>query len=526
MKFKYLFLVVFLLLGTSISNSETIKKENLGNAINSSYDEVLPMISADEKTIFFCRKQHPNNIGEQKKDDIWQSVLKSDGGWEEPKNIGYPLNNEYSNGVCSISPDGNILFLAGDYMIDSQLVSGIFTSHRTLDGWSYPKQVKIKNFYYYGKYISYYISNSGSVLLMCLKRDDTFGGQDIYISFLTEDDEFSEPINLGPIINTKEDEDTPFLAADGVSLYFSSKGHQGYGDYDVFVTRRLDSTWLNWSTPENLGPLINTKGGDANFIITASGKYAYFSSTENSLGGWDIFRIELPQEVKPNPVLVVYGTIYNPETNEPIPAKVFYRTEESKRKEAVARNDPRTGKFTVTLPLGKKYVFSSLSDSFYTKIDIIDAESIEDDLEIEHNFQLIRIPDTLDYRVTPDSLDDYPLETTQKVIFERINIYFPYNEYPLPLHSIPAIRYIKRILIKYTDYTLEIIGHTDNIGSEFYNLELSKKRAKSVANFLIAEGIDSKRIKYQGKGMTYPKADNSTQEGRDKNRRVEFIIYR
>lgn len=527
MKAIYLFLlIVFFTINLNCKSDETYIKENLGNIINSKYDEVMPMISADEKMIFFCRKNHPNNYGEFKRDDIWFSIQKPDGSWQEPKNIGFPLNNEYANGVYSISPDGNTLFLAGDYIIDSQLVSGVFTSHRTLDGWSYPQQVNIRNFYYYGKYISYSLSNEGNILLMGIKREDTYGGQDLYVSFLIGENEFSEPMNLGQVVNTSEDEDTPFLAADGVTLYFSSKGHKGYGDYDVFVTRRLDSTWQKWSEPENLGPSINTKGGDGNYIISTSGKYAYYSSTDNSIGGWDIFRILLPEKAKPKPVLVVYGQILNPENNNPIPSKIFYRTVANEKKEISARNNPLTGKFTITFPLGEKYVISVLADSFYSKNEIIDAEEFSDYLEIEHNFNLIRIPDTLDYSTTPEYLNETALEIIQKSIFEKIKVNFPYNEYPIPIELIPAIRYVKRILLKYPDMTLEIIGYTDNIGGELYNLELSKKRAKAVADFLIAEGVDRKRIVSNGMGMKNPKADNNTQEGRDLNRRVEFIIYR
>lgn len=526
---KAIYLIIVIVFFTINLNSQTVeifKKENLGNIINSKYDEVMPMISADEKVIFFCRKNHPNNIGKLKRDDIWYSKLKPDGSWEEPKNIGFPLNNEYSNGVYSISPNGNTLFLAGDYLIDSQLVSGVFISHRTIEGWSYPQKVNIKNFYYYGKYISYYLSNEGNILLMGIKREDSYGGQDIYVSFLEGENEFSEPMNLGPLVNTSEDEDTPFLAADGVSLYFSSKGHKGYGDYDVFVTRRLDSTWQKWSDPENLGPTINTIGGDGNYIISTSGKYAYYSSTENSIGGWDIFRILLPEKAKPKPVLVVYGKILNPENNKPIPAKIFYRTIENEKKEISARNDPNTGNYTITLPIGKKYVFSVISDSFYSKNEIIDAEEFNEYTEIEHFFNLIRIPDTLDYSITPENFNETSLEIIQRTIFEIIRVNFPYNEYPVPIESIPAIRYIKRILLKYPDMSLEITGFTDNVGSPIYNLELSKKRAKSVADFLTAEGINLKRITFKGMGINNPKADNSTPEGRDLNRRVEFIIYR
>lgn len=501
-------------------------KERLSEKINSRYDEVLPMVSGDEKTIFFCRKQHPQNTGSLKKDDIWFSTINPDGTWSEAQNIGEPLNNEYSNAIFSISPDGNTLILGGDYIVDSQYVSCLYFSYKTAEGWTYPKQIKIDNFYYYGKYISCNISNDGQVLLLGLERSDTYGGQDIYVSFRKENNEFSEPMNLGDVVNTFDNETTPFLASDGKTLYFSSKGHEGFGDYDVFVTKRLDDTWLNWSKPENLGEFINTQYGDANYIITPSGNTAYFSSTYSSNNSWDLFKVSLPKKVKPNPVLVIYGKIVNPETNFPLAAKIFYHVSGDNNKISVARNNPVTGEFLITLPIGTKYVFSVLADSFMTNNNIVDAENIDEYLEMEYIFNLVRIPSNIDINNLPRDLDEIPLEMVQNIVINKLIVHFPYNTYPMPLEYEPGVNYIVNILKKYPDVKVKIEGHTDSIGSYQYNKNLSIKRAKSVVDFMISKGINKKRIQFFGYGHSKPKADNSTQYGRNLNRRVEFTILR
>jgi len=317
--------------------------ERLSSNINSIYDEVAPMISPDGKMLYFDRKKHPENAGGfNDADDIWYSIYQDD-KWSVAKNIGFPLNNKYSNFVQSITPDGNSLLLGNIYNKDGSMNAGVSLTYRTRTGWAFPEEQYIDDFYNMSPYANYFLSNDGRVLLMAIQRKDSRGGLDLYASFLKEENHWSKPKNLGPIINTYVNDYSPFLAADGVTFYYSTSGYPGYGEEDIFMTKRLDDTWENWSEPQNLGPQLNTDKSDTKYNIPASGEYSYYSSTKASIGKNDIFRIKLPQKVKPNPVVLISGRVFNDKTNEPVDARIIVEELPGGKEVAVARTDPKTG---------------------------------------------------------------------------------------------------------------------------------------------------------------------------------------
>lgn len=289
--------------------------ENLGTNINSQYNDMLPIISPDGSTLYFARKNAPENTGAEKKDDIYVSQRQANGFWSKAINIGAPLNTDEHNFVCAISPDGNTMYLANryDYRTEGQ---GVAVSQRQKNGvWSKPKPLNIANMYNKNKYACYHLSIDEKVMVMAIERDDTYGDMDLYVSFRYADGNWSEPMNMGPELNTAGAEASVFLAADGKTLYFSSNGHSGYGDLDMFMSKRLDNTWKNWTTPVNLGSKINTPGMDVYYTIPASGEYAYYSSERGGYGRNDIFRITLPKELRPDAVKLNQGGLY---TNQEI----------------------------------------------------------------------------------------------------------------------------------------------------------------------------------------------------------------
>lgn len=513
-------------------------KENLGKSINSQFDELMPILTADGKTLYFCRKNHPMNFGTDGRDDIWYSTLLPTGKWSSPVNIGAPLNNEFSNAVISASADGNTLIVAGEYIIDGKLDKGIYTSTSTIDGWTYPQKVIIKNFHFLGRYISCNLSNDGNTLLMSIDREDSYGGLDLYVSFLMPDGEWSEPVNLGQTVNTELDENTPYLAADGVSLYFSSKGHESKGDYDVFVSRRLDDTWLNWSEPQSLGDNINTTGGDANYIINSSGDYAYFASTENSIGGWDLFRIKLPKAYKPKPVVLISGTVQNKLTKLPVDARIYYQSMPDAKEIGQVRTNPKDGKFAMALPIGFLYRFVIDGKGFMSTVEEIDCSKLDEYKEITKLFELspsdslMKALRKFDISYVdknteiPEFLDLLPVEIIQSDIFDKVVLHFPYNEFPLNADYFPQLDYITNVMKKYAEFRLVVVGNTDSLGTDAYNLKLSEKRAHAAGDYFIKNGINKKRIMTKGLGRTNPIATNETEEGREKNRRVVFYILK
>lgn len=280
-------------------SSNGITKENLGPAVNSDAEELCPLISADGKTLYFIRGNHPGNTGPALADDVWFTKKNADGKWENAKNIGAPINTSEHNTITCLSANNNI-YLASLYNADGTIKGkGFSVSAKTGTGWSLPREVVIKNFDASSSNPFYHLSADKRFLIIATQGQDSKGKTDFYISFLEKDGTYSQPVHMGDVINTSETETTPFLAADNHTLYFSSNGHPGYGDNDIFVSYRLDDTWKNWSVPQNLGPLVNTCNWDAYFNFSERGEYAYMTSALSGDNRYDIFEVRLTDVLKP-----------------------------------------------------------------------------------------------------------------------------------------------------------------------------------------------------------------------------------
>ena len=484
------------------------KPENLGENINSIYDEDAPMISPDGKTIYFVRKFHPENVGGYNdEDDIWYSVVDQNNKWRPAKNIGTPLNNKYNNFIQAITPDGNQLLLGNAYLKNNTMTEGVSMTYRTRQGWAFPEKQLIDGFINYNKYANYYLTNDGKVIIMAIQMKDSYGGLDLYVSFRIDENRWSKPKNLGVGINTPTNDYSPFLAADGVTLYFSTSGLPGYGEADIYRVTRLDDTWENWSEPQNLGEPINSQGTDSKYNIPASGEYAYFSSTNNTIGKKDIFRIALPKTVKPNPVVLITGYVRNDKTNQPVDARIIVEELPGGEEVAIARTDPRTGKFKIILPAGKKYGFRAVGLGFFEVNKNIDLTDIDEYTEIEE-----------------DAMRMAPIEVGQVVRLN--NIFFETAKATLKPESFPELDRTVEFLKNNPLMEIEIAGHTDNVGSNITNQRLSEARAQSVADYIVEHGIDTGRLIVHGYGESRPIAFNNDAEGRQKNRRVEFKVLK
>lgn len=272
-----------------------LKKVNftvLDNSINSMYDEVRPYISGDGNRLYFGRRKYPENIfGKKDEQDIWIIELNDEGTKGTPKNLGDRVNTRGMDAICSISPDGReMIMISEDLKTEYPLLkTTLFES-----GWSTPIPLKIQNFYSLTGYVDFYLSYEMNVLFMGISREDTYGQQDLYVSFPDGENSWTEPINLGKTINTEKSDFAPFLSSDGKTLYFASYGHEGYGNSDIFKSTRLDDTWTNWSKPINLGKGINSFREESYFTITKDNKYIYFETYDPRHPVRDIFRANLP----------------------------------------------------------------------------------------------------------------------------------------------------------------------------------------------------------------------------------------
>ena len=487
---------------------EDLEAERLSPAVNSETSEFRPLISPDGKTLFFSRSNHPGNIGGVNDDeDIWYSELdETTGEWQEARNIGPVLNNKGPNYISSVTPDGNsiLLLLGNEYLPNGKMKAGLSVSRKTESGWSEPEALSIDNLYNYNEKANFYMANNKKTLLMSIEREDSYGDRDLYASFVKPDGSWTEPVNLGNTVNTASEESAPFLAADDETLYFSSDGFAGFGGTDIYVTRRLDDSWKNWSEPENLGPDINSESDDEFFNIPASGEYAYYSrgvGTDNM----DIFKLELPVFYKPAPVVLVQGKVYNSKTNEALgDVKILYERLPDGTEIGLATSDPSTGAYKIVLPSGAKYGYLAEAEGYVSVNANIDLNNLEEYKEINQDLYLV------------------PIETGATIVLN--NIFFDFDRSALKDDSEPELKRVVEFMTNNPDVEIEIAGHTDSVGATSYNQRLSDRRAKAVFDYLIANGVASDRVVSRGFGESKPIADNESSEGRAQNRRVEFKI--
>ncbi len=440
--------------------------------------------------------------------DIWYSNLDSLGNWSVAKRLELPFNQVQYNCVYSVSPDGNTLLLKGAYENGEYQGIGCSFSHKTVNGWTTPQKLKIKNYEKLdkGMWNGACLSNSGKELLLFFSKDKKSENNDIYVSFIQKDSTWSEPKNLGFYINTGANENSPFLASDGVTLYFSSDRGGGLGKGDIYMSKRLDNTWLNWSKPKNLGKPINTKEGEAYYSIDASGEYA-FMVRRNTDGKTGIVKIKLLKENKPDPVVILYGTVFDTKTKLPISptsATINYEFLKEAKNVGTATTNPNDGSYKIVLPYGSYFSFSADAKGYYSISDNIDLTKTGDYKEIKRDLFLT------------------PIEIGE--VIRLNNIFFDFDKATLRSESFPELEKVLKILNDSPKMVIEINGHTDNFGNDEYNLTLSQNRTDAVKTYLVSKGISQERIITKGFGESKPIATNDTEEGRQLNRRIEFII--
>lgn len=475
-----------------------LKIEELPNFISTyDIDEKNPVISPDGKTLYFVRRgASPKNGGSKNK--VWYAEFKNN-RWTSPQNSGKPINNESHNFVISVSPDNNSLLLNGLYHANGTYAGeGISLSTRAANGWNVPKEQKIKGYFNKNKFVGFFLANDNKHLLMAVEREKGYGKLDLFISFLEAEGQWSVPVNLGNTINTEQNEGNPFLASDGKTLYFASDGHPGYGGLDLFVCKRLDDSWTNWSSPKNLGNIINTTDDDFSIYLTAKGDKAYLSRNN------DLY--EFANIIEQDPVTLVKGKVFDAKTNQIISAEIVYNDLKTNKELGKAITDPKTGEYAIVLPYGGKYSFMAKKEGYYAVTQNVNLYNLDQYKEIAIDLYLS------------------PIEKGQTIRLN--NIFFESGKYELLPESNAELEKLFKILVDNAQLTIEISGHTDAIGEEQDNLILSTHRANAVMKYLLARGIQKGRLTAKGYGETKFIATNETEEGKQQNRRVEFSILK
>lgn len=484
--------------------------------LNTPFDELNPVVSPDGTQLYFTRANHPDNVGgKTDPGDIWVS-FQVNGEWTAAVHAGNVINDKAYNAVIGFSADGLQMFLTGHYTgnVTPARTQGISVSRRTANGWSKPENIYIPFYLNKSNLQSGYLSPDGQVLVYSAEAYGSYGVEDIYISLKMPDGTWSEPRNAGPQVNTRFQELAPSLNADKTRLYFATNGRGGYGSFDIFYCERLDETYTRWSEPVNAGAPVNTEGREL-FYRLVPGKGAVFTTTKDSNGYGDIryydnltdslpksdtivaFRTKVYPEMSGQ--IRVYGTVTDARTGSPIRAEIIFKS--SAQTWNVVSGVPQG--YAIAIPSSGLYSVEVKASRYITAYEQLDLQTRElKDLELNFRLQPVEVGTTVTLKNvlfkqgTPELLPESYEELDRVVEFLKAN---------------PKVE-------------IELAGHTDNRGSYQALMDLSQKRVNRVKSYLVSKGIDAKRISGRGYGGTKPVASNDTEETRQLNRRVEFII--
>lgn len=465
---------------------------NMGAAINTEADEYWPGITADEQTFIFTR---------QVRDENFFISVRRDTAWQPAKPLGPPVNTPLNEGTVSISTDGLFIFYTACNREGGIGSCDLYFSKFDGQAWGPPRNMqKPVNSQHWESTPS--VSFDGKTIYFSSNRPGGYGGTDIWFTRF-ENNRFTEPENMGPNINTEGNEEAPFIHPDDKTMYFSSNGHPGMGDYDLFLSRRNpDGTW---SEAVNLGYPLNNEGDERGLILSRSGKDAYYSTNGlPGFGGQDIFRFSLPQHLRPQEAGYVKGIVRDKETRKFVAATAELIDLSTGLPVVSANSNDKSGTFIVILQPGRDYALnvSATGYLFYSENFSLKSNSAATPYELEILLTPIKAGGVLVLR----------------------NVFFDVDKYDLKPESHVELDRAVTLLKQSPNLKVEVGGHTDNTGQRDRNLKLSENRAKAVYDYLIKSGIPASRLTYKGYADLKPIAENNTETGRAQNRRTELKL--
>lgn len=515
--------------------------EKLGPEINTDqYDEISPVLTRDGRTLYFTRIGAPqfnrtliqeevdlskilseteylnvlkkvySQIAKQEIKEPVKSSINQDIWIVESRNSpfdrvfqpGFPINSALPNSVCSLSPNDSTLVILNQFARDGSMFKGFSFIDRKADGsFSFPEPLHIHDFYSNSNGVYLCMNKLGDVVVLSLNRPDSRGDNDLYVSFKIKYNLWSEPINLGPVINSTAREITPYISEDKSRLYFASNRSGGLGGSDLYVSLRLDYTWLKWSQPERLKEPINSINDDSSPCLV--GPYLYFTSMRD--GTSDIFRTDLntPATNSYQPI-VLRGTLKNHLTQELMPAELsFGLSTDPSLNQVYSSMD---GRFEIVLDKPGVYRLQPLKPEFIGKGQLINATQLNQTGNRTYE---------IDFYMTP-------LVDAQKI--EVDHIYFKRGRSIVLPKSYSELDRLNQLMNQNPRMNIRIEGHTDSVGNYYELLDLSRARAEEIKKYLVNKGIVSARISTEGFGGTRPISKNNSEENRAKNRRVDFFI--
>ena len=544
--------------------------EKLPSCINSdAYDETSPVLSKNGDRLFFTRTADPgfepsllNDLGQvtsNKQDaryqdmlvsiyseiagqtvddpsasvfnqDIWYAALSADtiGDVVHP---GYPLNNALPNSLVSVGMSPDEYVILNQFYKDGSMTAG-FSRVSIGDDASYdlPKPMHIYEFNLTGSDVDLTMTPDGYVMVMSMHRSDSKGMKDLYVSFYVRNNVWSAPMHMGSLLNTTMQESSPHISPDKRFLYFSSNRPGGVGGQDIYVSERLNYSWLKWSEPTMVKGLVNSPADESQPYFDKDATYLYYTSRKD--GSSDIFR--QPQTPKPKLIkpLYVRGKILDSSTGLPVHSELLWGQHSSD--DFMEYFNTYTGEFEVSLTEYEPYKFQPRKVNHTSQRILVDPRGMEkqgiDTLDLilyvdrKGNLQSnLPEPEKRNTRHQAPEESDEPF-TTETITFYDIN--FVKGKATILSKSRAALKYIYDRMITYPTMEILIEGHTDNVGDEEALLDLSLQRAEAIRSYLLHKGISEERMQVAGRGATRALFQNSTESGREKNRRVEITMIK
>lgn len=489
-----------------VNNPVPFEPKSLGADLEQPYEQYWPSLSLDGKTLVFTMllpdstRFFPDGSILMQEDFYVTRFI--DGQWQPAVPIGAPINTVGNEGAQQISADGNTLVFTGCNRRDGFGKCDIYFARKNVYGqWGRPYNAgNVVN----GKSADKQpcLSPDGRYLYFASDRAGGLGKMDIWVSELDANGRWGKPKNLGAPINTPGDDICPFIHPDNQTLYFSSDGHPGLGRKDIFMSR-LDSAG-HWTEPVNLGYPINSHRDEIGLVVDNKGVTAYFSSNINS-DTKNIYTFELPEAVRPTPVSYVSGLVTDAQTSLPLNARVQLLNLPKGDTVMSVTTGADGGDFLVSLPVGRQYAMLATSPGYL------------------FNSQHFNLTET--HSATKPYVVNIKLEKPQVGANTILrNIFFEFDSYELMPQSFVELNQMAVFIKNSAGVKFEIGGHTDNVGNDAYNQQLSEKRAKSVYDYLLSQGVGQSQLSFKGYGKQVPIGDNSTAEGRETNRRTELKV--
>lgn len=527
-----------LLIFYNISYSQNFILEKISNTVNSSKDEITPVPSRDGRVLYFTRVGYPefekslflngtdlsqqydgprftqelsgifsniagmnivDPVSSSFNQDIWMANLDSAGAVLDVEHPGFPLNNALPNSIVSITPDPNAFYIINKFAASGGMEKGFSLVRKMPDGsFSFPEPLEIKDYYTITSDVSLTLSFDGQILILSAERADS-EDMDLYVCFKEGEMKWGSPMHLGKVVNSEKRETTPFLSEDNTTLFFSSNRGGTMGGNDIFMTKRLDDTWKNWTAPVPLAEPINSMYDDSQPYFNMTTGYLYLTSRR--AGNSDIYRVQI---APPQPTEIsVIGRVINGETGELVSMATVYYGSEGGPKNAI---NAENGYYKLKIPKGIKFELVPEKPGYTGNMETIYFR--RDYYFFQDNYVVDLVMN--------------PLKVNARI--ELKPIFFQQSKAILYESSYPELERLASILFENPKISIMVEGHTDNQGRAEDLVRLSEERAKAIKEFLVKRGISAYRIETIGYGAKFPATENTSEESRQKNRRVEIRI--